>query len=236
MSRLKNTFILLLFLVSGNVFAQENLIKIGFSDAFLGNYNFNFERVLNDKNSVQLKVGYWAPTSSVFISEATITPDPFELQEASGGLSTSLEYRFYVTSQSAPYGFYVAPYFRFFNQTAVFTDEIDGHYFDVDGQLNSFGVGGQIGYQFIFNETITVDLYFFGAGIDRHGAKFKYTLQEPQPGFDYNSITDDVSEVFEDINYFEKRLKHEVNDDNLTSKLPFLFPGFRLGVNVGIAF
>ncbi len=222
--------------MSSMIHAQDNTFKLGLSDAFLGNFNFSYERTVSEKNSIQFKIGYWQPTLSVFISENTITPEAYELQEARGGLNTSLEYRFYTSQGNAQKGLYIAPYLRYINQSAMFTDEIDGDLFDVDTRLNSVGIGGQIGYQFVINEIFTIDFYFFGAGVDRHAVKLKYTLQTPQSGFDYNTITDDVSEVFEDINYLEKRLKHEVNSNNLTSKLPFLFPGFRFGVNLGVAF
>jgi hypothetical protein len=236
MIRFKILPLVILAFLSTVITAQENTAKIGLTDALLGHFNISYERVVNEKQSIQLKIGYWQPTLSAFINEKNFTPEAFNLKESKGGLNTSVEYRFYTTKHNAPEGLYIAPYIRFFNQSAIFTDEIDGDKFDVDTRLNTFGFGGQIGYQIIINEIVSVDFYFFGAGVDKHSFKFKYELQTPRAGFDYSSITDDVSEVFRDINYLEKRLKHEVNNDNLTSKLPFLFPGFRFGINAGIAF
>ena len=230
-------FITFLFLIcSTAAFGQNNAIKIGFSDAFLGHYNLSYERVINDNNSFQLKIGYMEPTNSPFISENTITPEAYILKETSGGLNASLEYRFYLLNQEIPHGFYIAPYLRCLNQSIVYTDEIDDRIYNVDSKLSSLGLGAQLGYQLVVNEIFTFDFYFFGAGVDHHTIRLKYQLENPQPGFDYGTITGDVSQVFEDINYLEERLEHTVNDDNLTSKLPFLFPGFRVGINAGIAF
>jgi hypothetical protein len=106
--------------------------------------------------------------------------------------------------------------------------------FNVEGSVNTLGLGVQLGYQFLINEKFSVDIGFFGAGIDKNSVKLIYTTTATN--FNYNSIVDDVSEVFEDIPYFEKRLKNEVNTNNLITKLPFLFPGLRAGFTVGVSF
>lgn len=229
-------FAVIIFVCSTAAFSQENTVKIGFSDAFIGHLNLSYERVINDNNSIQFKFGYMEPINSPFISENTITPEAYVLKETNGGVNASLEYRFFISRQEIPQGFYIAPYLRCLNQSMVYTDEISDQTFNVDSKLGTFGLGAQLGYQLIVNEIFTFDFYFFGAGVDHHTIRLKYQLKDPQPGFDYGRITDDVSQVFEDINYLEEQLEHTVNDDNLTSKLPFLFPGFRLGISVGVAF
>jgi len=233
---MKKSLSILLLFISSIVFSQENSIKSGFTDALTGHFNLSYERAVNAKSSVAFKIGYWQPTASPLISKNTITPEAYEIIDAKGGINTSVEYRFYMGGNMAPDGFYVAPYFRFFNQAALYTDEIDGDLFDVDMKLNTFGLGAQIGYQLIVEGGFTMDFYFFGGGVDRYNLNLDYRLQQPQAGFDYSTITDDVGDVFEDINYLDSRLEHEVNDTNLLSKLPFLFPGFRIGINVGYSF
>ncbi len=227
-------FLLVIASLSGN--AQQNIIKTGITDVLSGHFNLSYERSLNEKQSATLKIGYWKATISPFVSEETITPEAYTFQEAGGGFNASAEYRFYLGASSTLRGLYIAPYFRYFSQAVLFTDEIDTRLFDVHSSLNTSGIGAQIGYQLIVNNAFTVDFYFFGAGVDQYNVKLKYSLQQPQAGFDYNSITDDVSEVFEDINYLESRLEHHVSNDKLISKIPFLFPGFRIGINVGYAF
>ncbi len=236
MYTLKKIFTLILVLAGVSALAQENAIKVGFTDALFGNYNIGYERWVNENNSITIKAGFWKPSSSPFISEDLITPEAYTLQDVNGGASISAEYRFYFGNHPKAGGLYIAPYLRYFGQSVMFTDEIDGDLFDVDSKLNTIGIGGQLGYQLVINDAFLMDFYFFGAGIDRYNVKLKYTLQEPQSGFDYNTITDDVSEVFEDINYLESRLEHHVNNDNLISKLPFLFPGFRIGMSIGYTF
>lgn len=227
--------VIFLFLVT-NLFAQDNSVKFGFTDAFLGHYNLSYERHLNGNNSVQFKVGYLKPTSSPFISEEAITPSAYILETAKGGLNTSVEYRFYVSGTDARDGFYVAPYLRHLNQKMDYSDEIDGNDFGVDFRVNLLGAGAQLGYQLVVEERFLLDFYFFGAGLDYYMVNMEYQLKQPDPGFNYSSITADVSEVFENINYLHKKLDHNVNNDNLLTKLPFFFPGFRIGVNAGFVF
>ena len=232
----KHYILIFLLLVSTLVTAQENTIKAGFTGAFLGDFNLGYERVVNDKNSIHFKIGYWQPSISPFIKDETITPEAYDLIDAKGGIHTSLEYRFYINNRNTLQGFYIAPYLRYYNQGALFFDEIEGDLFDVDARIDNIGLGAQIGYQLIIEEVFTIDFYFFGAGLEKYSLKLDYELQQPKAGFDYNSITDDVSEVFEDINYLESKMEHEINTNNLISKLPFLFPGFRMGISVGFAF
>ena len=170
------------------------------------------------------------------ISEKTITPEAYTFDESNGGISASVEYRIYTGNKKAVRGFYVAPYFRYLEQSPGFFDEIDSRLFSVATSLNTFGLGAQLGYQLIIGNILTLDFYFFGAGVDWHTLNFKYELVQPEAGFDYGSIKDNINEVFRDINYLEKRLEHTVYNDNLTSKLPFLFPGFRGGISLGLAF
>jgi hypothetical protein len=167
------------------------------------------------------------------ISEKTITPSEYIFKDSRGTLQTSLDYRWYTKKQGLT-GFYFGPYLRYYGLRADYTDNISNGLFEVEGSLNTIGAGIQLGYNLRIKEMFSIDFSFFGAGIDRNAVKLIYTTR--QAGFDYNNIVDDVSEVFEDIPYFEKRLKNKVNPDNLTSRLPFLFPGLRASINVGIAF
>ena len=236
MLKYKTIWTLFITMIYIGVHAQENTIKTGLTDAVLGHFNLNYERVINEKQSLAIKVGYWKPTVSPLITEDLLTPSAYTMQDEKGGILASMEYRFYMGRNKAPQGLYIAPYLRYINQAAMYTDEIDANLFNVDTHLNTLGVGAQIGYQVIIGDAFTLDFFFFGAGVDHYNTKLVYTLQQPQSGFDYSTITDDVSAVFEDINYLHSRLKNKVNTDNLTTKLPFLFPGFRMGISMGVAF
>jgi hypothetical protein len=227
--------VFLIFFIS-NAFGQTNMVKAGFSDAFLGNFNLNYEKAVNQNQSVSFKLGYVKPTLSPFISETAISPPAYTLEKSKGGMNASVDYRFYIGQNESLEGFYIAPYMRWLNQKMDYADEIDARVFDVDFRLNTLGAGAQLGYQLLIAKRISLDFYFFGAGIDYHMIHFKYQLKQQETGFDYGSIKSEVSDVFKNINYLHKKLKFDKEDDYLTTRLPFLFPGFRAGINVGIAF
>jgi hypothetical protein len=223
----------LILITSFTAFGQENIIKTGITGYLLGDFNLGYERMTVENQSVQFKMGYFSPVLSPIITGKTITPSEYTYLGSDGSVQMSLEYRFYTSKQGLK-GFYLGPYFRYYGIRAEYTDIIQSKTFHVDGSVNSIGAGVQLGYQFIFNESFSLDISFFGAGIDKNNVKLLYTTDTPN--FNYNDIVDDVSEVFEDVPYFEKRLENEVNNDNLTSKLPFIFPGLRASVSLGIAF
>jgi hypothetical protein len=232
----------LIFLVSMLFFsvitapAQENIMKAGFTGPFMGDLNIGYERAVNQNSSLNIKIGYFDPIMSPFITEKTFTPRAYNLLEANGGITASLEYRFYLSKKRGIQGFYVAPYLRYISQDMVFDDDIEGYLFTVGTKGFLMGMGGQLGYQWIFNDWFTFDLFFFGTGIDYYKAEIKYVL-EPQPdGFNYSMVTHHVDDVFVDYKYLHKKITHEVNEDNHISKLPFLFPGIRIGASIGIAF
>lgn len=223
----------LILITSFTAFGQENIIKTGITGYLLGDFNLGYERMTVENQSVQFKMGYFSPVLSPIFTGKTITPSEYTYLGSDGSVQMSLEYRFYTSKQGLK-GFYLGPYFRYYGIRAEYTDIIQSKTFHVDGSVNSIGAGVQLGYQFIFNESFSLDISFFGAGIDKNNVKLLYTTDTPN--FNYNDIVDDVSEVFEDVPYFEKRLENEVNNDNLTSKLPFIFPGLRASVSLGIAF
>jgi len=229
-----NSIILLLVMAQVHGLAQENSIKTSFSGLFTGQFNIGYERVINGKSSANFKIGYWKPTISPFISGNTFIPSAFTFQDSHGAIDFSAEYRFFIGKKGAPQGFYLGPYLRNFNIAAQYTDEIDGDVFDVDTRIHTWGVGAQMGYQWIIREFFTVDLSFFGAGADFYNMKLVYTIDKP--GLNYNSVIDDIEEGFEDVKYLQKKLRHKVSTDNETTRLPFLFPGFRASINIGVAF
>ena len=225
-------FCMMLFIAIGSS-AQKSVIKTSVSGLLLGDYSLSYERQTFNNQSAQIRIGFFQPLLSPFISENTMTPSEYNFIDSKGSIQSSLDYRFY-TGDLPLHGFYLGPYLRYYGIRANYSDEINSVVFNVEGSLKTFGLGVQLGYQFLINEKFSVDIGFFGAGIDKNNVKLIYTTTTPN--FNYSLIVDDVSEVFEDIPYFEKRLKNEVNPNNLITKLPFLFPGLRAGITVGVSF
>jgi hypothetical protein len=236
MKRLTFTLIILCSLFAISAYSQENIIKTGITNAFFGDFNLSYERIINDKNSIQVKAGYFNPMTSFITSENWITPNEYTFVNDKGGFHTSVEYRFYLAEGKSMQGFYLAPFIRHFNQRVLFTDMIDGDKFNVDLRALNFGIGAQLGYQMIIKDWFTLDFYFMGLSLDHYTGKFKYTLYQPRSGFNYASITDNIDKTFEDYKFLSNNLTHHVKTTQDDVKVPFFLPGIRIGISAGIAF
>jgi hypothetical protein len=56
------------------------------------------------------------------------------------------------------------------------------------------------------------------------------------PYFDYNELEIDINTEMEDVPIIGKNFELETGDDYVKGKTSFLFPGFRTGLSIGIAF
>jgi len=216
--------------------AQDNIIKTGITNAFFGDFNLSYERLITEVSSLNFKIGYFNPMASFTLSEKAITPDEYTFVDAKGGFHTSLEYRFFLTGEKKLQGFYLGPFLRHFNQKVFYTDMIDGDKFNVDARMLNFGLGAQLGYQLMVGKGFTFDFYFLGLGLDRYAGTLKYTLAQPRSGFNYASITDNIDDTFEDYHFLSKNMTHHVKTDRDEVKFPFFLPGIRIGISAGYAF
>lgn len=236
---MKRIFLLLAFACSLTCMkanAQENIIKTGITNAFFGDFNLSYERLITDVSSLHFKIGYFNPMASFTLSEKVITPDEYTFIKDKGGFHTSLEYRFYLSGEKTLQGFYLAPFLRHFNQKVHYTDMIDGDKFNVNARMLNFGLGAQMGYQLILAKGLTFDFYFLGLSLDRYAGKLEYKLAQPRSGFNYSSITDNIDQTLEDYHFIAKNTTHHVKTDRDDVKFPFFLPGIRIGVSAGYAF
>lgn len=236
MFRYRNYMFLFLLLCGLVANAQKNIVKTGLTGAFLGDIKLAFESAITPNSSMLFNIGYLDPTLSPLIPDKAFTPKAYNLLESNGGISFSAEYRFYISNKGRMQGFYLAPYLRYFNQSMLFDDEIANYLFTVDTKLSTFGTGIQLGYQWIFSDLFTFDFFFFGTGIDFHKGVIIYELEPEPPNFNYAIVTPILDDILEDIRFLNNKPEHEVNADNHTTRLPFLFPGIRMGISVGVAF
>ncbi|MEJ6950744.1 hypothetical protein [Natronospora cellulosivora (SeqCode)] len=126
----------ILVLTSISISAEENLNVISFDGAglLLGNITINYENVLSDSNS--FKVG-----GSISSLNA--------LDYNYSGFGLKGEYRFY-REEEAPKGMYYGP-ISSFSFLAM-----EDNYSKVN--LSLFTIGGVVGYQWIYDSNITLDL------------------------------------------------------------------------------
>lgn len=237
---------LLLFALSG--FAQENVIKMGVAGIGYGDFSLGYERKITPKSSLNVNFGWVLPKVS-FVEDRFMTDMssvdalPTGLLDVTRLFHASADYRFYLGNKEAPRGFYLAPYFRYWNFWLVMTDLIDNEnqgedYYLVSARISSAGIGIQMGYQWIISDVITVDWYFMGFGAEYVMPKLTYqnVAYAIKGGFDYNTITDDIEGSLDGLGYFQNKLKMKANSDNLTVRCPVFLPGIKTGLSIGFAF
>ena len=236
MSWLKRSLLVFYVIAGMAAGAQNNIIKTGLTGAVIGDFNVGIEKKVTPKSSLHLKAGFLEPTSSPVVPLETLIPEPYRMLKVNGGISTSLEYRFYFSGKAGLRGFYLAPYARHFSQSMLFEDVIKEYALKVEGQLNTYGTGLQMGYQWIIRKTFTIDFFFIGSGIDFHEAEFTYSMDPEPEGFDYSMVTPYVDDAFKDISFLYNNLEHEVREDSHYTRIPVKLPGFRAGISLGVAF
>lgn len=114
--------------------AQNNVIKTNLLTPFVQTGSFYYERVLSDSKSAQLGLFF---TKIGIFSGYGITP----------------EFRFYLSEEPAPEGFYVAPFASFMRF------DVDQPEIGFKGKMTNFGAGIIVGRQWIFKEKVAFDIF-----------------------------------------------------------------------------
>jgi hypothetical protein len=232
---IKKILVFTLVILSLGGFSQENIIKLGMSGVGYGNFALKYERAVTAKNSLSLTVGYLNQDMGLFTNDySTVTDGGIIIDSLGRGFHTSLDYRFYLGKEERTKGFYLAPYLRYWNYSFHMLDEIRLDYFDVDAKISSIGIGFQMGFHWIVYDKISIDWSFFGLGVAYMNPRMVYSIDKEN--FNYSTIEQDIRDVFDGWDYFEKRLVTTPGENNLVAKLSTLFPGIRMGISIGYAF
>lgn len=225
--------------------AQElqNAIKLLPLNLPLNCLSLEYEHMLNEKNSLEFGIGI--PLTGSFVNKFGMDWSEEEniLNDKLGIFNLRAAYRHYTGKSMLPKGFYIAPYLNFVSLSASadnvrYVDDTAEPYSyqeNYDTKLHSFGLGCQLGYQFLIAKRITLDLYFFGleAGLGTVDATI------------YSSNLDEVSNIEEDIqkevddfpNFLRKRIEVNSSGNNINVKgKSIIHPWYRGGLSLGVAF
>jgi hypothetical protein len=208
-------------------FMKTHVAKLSLSSLALRNVALNYEYAYNESHSLSLHGGFIIPSS---------LPSGLGIEETKiGGFFLMPELRKYKSFKQAPGGFYISPYLRFnhFKYDFLAQDFANNDDVSVSTTVNNIGAAFQMGYQFIFSDKITLDLYFFGIGLFYNWVNSTFI---PGSSSNVNAVEQEIEEFTVDIPYIGKRIETSVNDDNVTVKAPFLSPGIRIGFSLGIMF
>jgi hypothetical protein len=213
-----------------------NVIKFMPFNLAFNSVSFEYEGMVNDHNSMTLEVGI--PNHRSYNTDYNVKFLSNVVNAELGTMSLKLAYRHYSGGQKlVPAGFYFEPYIKYQNLKGngfyIGSDvPYQSNIGKADLKLNTFNLGFQLGAQFLVGKRIAIDFYFFGleAGL---ASGDMYVISH-----DAAAIADDINKAIADLpSYYQHNLtvtesqyKVNVNAKNV------LYPWYRAGINIGIAF
>jgi hypothetical protein len=213
-----------------------NVIKFLPFNLEFNSVTFEYDGMVSDKNSISLQVGI--PNHKLFSTNYNINFLSNVKNADLGTMTIKFAYRHYADNQKlVPAGFYIEPYLKYQNikgnGTYLGSDQHSQSYIGMtDLKVNTYNVGFQLGAQFLLGRTIALDFYFFGLEAGLASGDMNVLSQ------DAAKIASDIHRKIADLPSFirnkltvtESQYKVNVNANNL------LYPWFRAGISIGIAF
>lgn len=233
---------------ASHVFAQDtisttverkNVVKFLPVNLLFQSISFEYERMINAKNSFTL--GFGLPNQKSMIGKYGIDFGTDVKSIELGTMYIRAAYRHYGGQKKLPRGFYIEPYLKYQkitgNSSGSFTDDQDNTYQgDIDVNINTLNFGFQLGAQFLIAKRVSLDFYFLGleAGLMNLNA----TGTAPNETFAANLKTE-IDKVVADLPSFirDKIDPAEQMGKKVTVKASGVpYPWLRGGISIGIAF
>lgn len=140
---------------------KKNIAKLGIPNFVFGSLFLSYERVITDKITGQMNFFYFGRKTN---------PGPWG---PNGGWGITPEVRFYLTeSKQSPLGFFLSPFLTLqgLRYDYGISEKNNGQLYNngallpgvkAEGNASStmFGIGATVGYQWLFRDIITLDVY-----------------------------------------------------------------------------
>lgn len=219
----------------------KNSIKFNISNTLLydNSYQFSYERILKENQSVNVFVGYQEfPLITVDLGDNT----NLAKNSNRSGFSVGADYRFYLGSinkYKAPRGVYLAPFVSFFqfktdrdiNHTNPDTGDVSN--INLTSKFNLTNIGGELGYQFVLWDRFVIDCVLFGPSLTHY--KFNSKLDGSIPDLDDNDV---YQKVIEAIKNKFPGIDGITGDEGIEKKgvQSVTAVGFRYNISIGYRF
>jgi hypothetical protein len=246
---MKNLFLFLFFVAYASfAIAQDNdstsvkrknVIKFLPVNIPFQSNSFEFERMINAKNSFTLGIGLANQQSLIGKYGIDASSD---LKKAELGTShIRVAFRHYGGGKrNLPRGFYIEPYVKYQKITGSasgsFTDDQNNTYpAAIDVNVNTMNVGFQLGAQFLIAKRVTLDFYFLG--LEAGFLSGNVTGTAPNETF----ATDLYTQMKKSKNDLPASIGDKIditqsgNQVNIKAS-SVLYPWLRSGISIGIAF
>ena len=195
---------------------------------------FNFKH----KKSVTLGIGI--PYNKSF----TYKLDDKDRSIAMKTFSIMGGYRMYFGKKEMK-GFYFEPYLKYMKNDAstIINTDLNGTPTDfvTTSSYSGFGVGLQLGVQFLIAKRVTLD--FFLLGPEANSAEHKFSMHDitstgPWDAQDSQDAQDEIDDAIGDLPILGDKIKVTVdaNARTVSSEYKGFLPGFRAGLSIGFRF
>ena len=214
---------------------SKNQIKINLLPLFFGNPQISYERTINDRFTIGGSVnGFIFKGSPSFIDLGEFNEISFSGDELSGfGIMPQFKWYPNLSDRKTPHGFYLGGLIRYQNieykTDALYEDATSTVDFNFDTQLNSFGVGIEVGYQIKFKNNILLDFSFFGPRYVFNTISFSANTELSDDILD--ALTQEVNNAV-GIDVFNT----DLDTIDLDEKENFSSLGFRYAISLGYSF
>jgi len=152
-------------------------------------------------------------------------------------------YRLYLSKKGMK-GFYFEPFFNYLHHEGMGVGQstLNGQpvTMNIITDYSGYGIGAQLGMQFLVAKRIVIDLYFLGPELNSADATFKsheVTNTLPWNSSQAAEAEQDARDFINDIPIIGKKINLTVDQNTRTVTATYngLLPGFRAGVAIGIA-
>ena len=224
-------------------FKIRNVVKFLPLNLQFNSVAFEYERMINVKNSVTLEIGL--PSQKSIIGKYGINANS-DLKTAEFGTTTlKAAYRHYTGKRKLPKGFYIEPYLKYQkiagNASIEGINDMDIHYAGkADFKLNTINVGCQLGVQILIAKRVSVDLYFLGleGGYLSGNITTTPSISDQYDPIVLSVLNDVITQNITNLPSFVKnKISVKQTDNQVIVKANNIpYPFYRGGISIGFAF
>lgn len=219
-------------------FAPSYAVKFAPAGIAVGKIALGGEYQFQHKNSVTLMVGI------PFRKSGTIEYDNEDSKVHGKTFSVMGGFRHYLGKKSMS-GLYIEPYLKYvhFEGDGLLRGTIDTRdaLFDTEASYKGFGLGAQLGVQFLIANRVVIDFYFLGP--EANTSKISAMATDiadnlPWDPIDAQQAEDDIRDFVKDIPIIGNDISVDVNQAQKSVFITYsgFFPSIRFGASVGIRF
>ena len=238
---MKFKFLLVAFLFTLQLSAQKTsnvLVKWAPGALAFGKISVAGEYNFKPRKSITLQVGI--PSARTYAVDYDGKESDIKLE----GTSVLAGFRYYLSKRQVS-GFYIEPYGKYVSQegSGILNGELVNEPADFDTRFTykGFGVGAQLGVQFLIAKRVALDLYILGPEANLSEVGFKArdissTMPWTQEAAD--EARADIEETIRDIPIIGDKTEIKVDRATKTVSVDYdgFLPSLRAGISIGIRF